>query len=137
VAVLGENLDPFRRLRFLFCGHFRIPEEENEPKIWDKESKFRFLSWPGEVAHSVSRPPVAAEVVEDRVEDTEEASVEAVEATMVADVVVELQETDRLLSVQMTRHNSRTGLRMYDNATKLTKNSAFIASPMAQNERAG
>jgi len=94
---------------------------------------FDSLSWLGEVAVSASQPLVAAEVVEDPVEDTEEASV----ASVVGREVVRLQETDRLLSVQTTRHNSRTNLRMYDNAMKLTRNLAFVASPTVQNERAG
>ena len=91
---------------------------------------FDSLSWLEEVARSASQPLVAAEVVEDPVEDTEETSV-------VERGVVSLHETDQLLHVQTTRHNLRTNLKMYDNATKLTRNLAFIASPMAQNERAG
>ena len=91
---------------------------------------FDSLSWHGEVAFSASQPLVVAEVVEDPVEDTEDTSV-------VEREVVRRQEADRLLSVQTTRHNLRTNLRMYDNATKLTRNLAFIASLMAQNERVG
>jgi len=64
------------------------------------------------------------------VEDTEGPS-------EVVDGAVELQETDRPLSVQTTRHNSRTNLRMYGNAMKLTRSLAFIASLMDQNERVG
>ncbi len=82
------------------------------------------------MARSASQPLVAAEVVGDPVGGTEETSVAERE-------VVPLHETDQLLHVQTTRHNSRTNLKMYDNATKLTRNLAFIASPMAQNERAG
>ena len=130
MAVLGENLDPFYRFYFLLYSHFRISEEEKEGKPQDKEYEFRSLSCLGDVAPSASQPLVAAEVVEDFVEGTEETSV-------VEGEVVELQETDQLLSVQTMRHNSRTNSRVYDNATKLMRNLAFVASPMAQNERAG
>ena len=82
------------------------------------------------MAGSASQPLVAAEVAEDFVEGTEETF--AVEGE-----VVELQETDQLLPVQTMRHNLRTNLRMYDNATKLMRNLAFVASPMAQKERVG
>ena len=109
---------------------FRLPRKRRRANLRTKDTNFDSLSWLGEMARSAAQPLVVAEVVEDPVGGTEEAFV-------VEREVVPLQETDRLLPVQTTRHNSRINLKTYDSATKLTRNLDFIASPMAQNERVG